>query len=229
MYPAVPAPPPQPGESNPKRVIMHKTGRIAMAVAVLLFSCAPATHYPIHVRYAPEGEGPQPSAELKGHVVTVARFTDKRGLDDPTIIGTRTKRNRKTVPFVSSQGEPATTITEAFETYLFTKGYTVRGETPQWDLELHTIEPRWGDWVIGGSIEQLSVEVKSYVRTVYECKLALRVVIASIKDKKTSHQHQINLSSSYTTVNFRATTAERMINKLIAQAIEQTLGDLEKQ
>lgn len=208
---------------------MNKTGLIAMVVVVLLFACAPVTYYPIHVRYAPDGEGPQAKTGLKGHVLTVAGFIDKRGLDDPTIIGTRTKRNRKTIPFVSSQGEPSANITEAVETYLFKKGYTVRGETPHWDLELHTIEPRWGDWVIGGSIEQLSVEVKSHVGTVYECKLNLRVVVASIKDKKTIHQHKINLSSSYTTVNFRTRTAERMINKLIAQAIEHTLEDLEKQ
>jgi hypothetical protein len=208
-----------------KRVIMHKIGLMVMAAVVLSFACAPVTHYPIHVRYVPEGEGSQAKTALTGQVVTVARFIDKRGLDDPAVIGTRTKRNRKTVPFVSSQGD----ITEAVETYLFTKGYTVRGETPQWDLELSTIEPRWGDWVIGGAIEQLSVEVTSHVRTVYECTLTLKLVVASIQDTKSIREHQINLSSSYTTAIFRATTAERMINKLIKQAIEHTLEDLEKQ
>jgi hypothetical protein len=208
---------------------MHKIGLIAMAVVVLVFACAPKTHYPIHVRYTPEEAGPQTKTALTGHMVTVARFIDERGLDDPTIIGTRTKRNRKTVPFVSSQGEPAAKITEAVETYLFNKGYTIRGENPRWDRELHTIDPRWGDWVIGGAIEQLSVEVASTVRTVYECTLVLKVAIARIEDKKTIREHTINLSSSYTTGIFRSTTAERMINKLIAQAIEQTLEDLEKQ
>jgi hypothetical protein len=208
---------------------MKTIGLIATGITVFLFACAPITKYPIHLRYAPEGGGPQAKTELKGHVVTVAAFIDNRGLDDPTIIGTRTQSNRKAVPFVSIQGEPSANITEAVETYLFTKGYTVRGETPQWNLELHTIEPRWGDWVIGGSIEQLSVEVKSHVRTVYECTLSLRVVIASIKGNKIIRKHPINLTSSYTTVSFRVTTAERMINKLIAQAIENTLEDLEKQ
>jgi hypothetical protein len=208
---------------------MKTIGLITTGIAALLFACTPITQYPIYLHYAPEKEGPQAKTELKEHVVTVARFIDNRALEDPRIIGTRTKRNRKTAPFVALQGEPSITITEAAETYLFTKGYTVRGETPQWNLELHTIEPRWGDWVIGGSIEQLSLEVKSHVRTVYECTLSLRVVIASIKGKETIREHPIDLSSSYTTVGFRATTAERMINKLIAQAIERTLGDLEKQ
>jgi hypothetical protein len=209
--------------------MMKTIGLIATGIAALLLACTPITQYPIYLHYAPEKEGPQAKTELKRHVVTVARFIDNRVLEDPRIIGTRTKRNRKTVPFVALQGEPSNTITEAAETYLFTKGYTVRGETPQWNLELHTIEPRWGDWVIGGSIEQLSLEVKSHVRTVYECTLSLRVVIASIKGKETIREHPINLSSSYTTVGFRATTAEQMINKLIAQAIERTLEDLEKQ
>ena len=177
---------------------MHKIGLIAMAVVVLVFACAPKTHYPIHVRYAPEGGAPAQTA-LTGDMVTVASFIDKRGLDNPTIIGTRTKRNRKTVSFVSSQGEPAAKITEAVETYLYNKGYTVRGENPRWDCELHTIDPRWGDWVIGGAIEQLSVEVASTVRTVYECTLVLTMAIARIEDKKTIREHTINLSSSYTT------------------------------
>ena len=208
---------------------MKKIGLIATGIAAFLFACAPITQYPLHLRYAPEGEGPQVKTELKGYVVTVARFIDNRELDDPTIIGTRTQSNREAVPFVSVQGEPSANITKAFETFLFKKGYTVREEITQWDFELHTIEPQWGDWVIGGTIEQLSVEVESHVRTVYECTLSLRVVIASITGNKIIRKHPINLSSSYTTVSFRATTAERIINKLIAQAIENTLEDLEKQ
>jgi hypothetical protein len=209
---------------------MHnKMSLIVMGVAFFLFACAPKTQYPIHVRYVPQEGKPQAKTAPAGQMVTVARFIDTRGLDDPSIIGTRTKRNRKTVPLVSSEGEPAAKITEAVETYLFPKGYTVRGETPQWNLELSTIDPRWGDWVIGGAIEQLSVDVASHVRTVYECTLTLKVAIASTGNTKTIREHQINLSSSYTTAIFRATTAERMINKLISQAIEHTLEDLEKQ
>ena len=207
---------------------MNKIGLIAMAVVVLVFACAPKTHYPIHVHYGPQGGEPQGTTAPAGQMVTVASFIDARGLDDPTIIGTRTKRNRKTVSFVSSPGEPSDNITEAVKTYLFTRGYTVRGETPRWNRELHTIDPRWGDWVIGGAIEQLSVEVASTVRTVYECTLVLKVTIARIEDEKTIREHTVNLSSSYATGIFRATTAERMINKLIAQAIEHTLEDLEK-
>lgn len=208
---------------------MNKIGLIAMSVVVLVFACAPKTHYPINVHYAPQGGEPQAKTALAGQMITVAKFIDARGLDNPRIIGTRTKRSRKTVPFVSSQGEPADNITEAVKTYLFSRGYTVRGETPRWDRELDTIDPRWGDWVIGGAIEQLSVEAASTVRTVYECTLVLKVAIARIEDKKTIREHTINLSSSYATGIFRTTTAERMINKLIAQAIEQTLEDLEKQ
>jgi hypothetical protein len=206
---------------------MHKMRLIVMVVVVFLFACAPKTHYPIHVHYIPQEGEPQPKTAPAGQMVTVARFIDTRGLDDPTIIGTRTKRNRKTVPLVSSEWDPAAKITEAVEMYLFSKGYTVRGETPQWDLKLSTIEPRWGNWVIGGVIEQLSVDVASHVRTVYECTLTLKVAIASTGDTKTIREHTINLSSSYTTAIFRATTAERMINKLISQAIDHTLEDLE--
>ncbi|MBW2038344.1 MAG: hypothetical protein JRI46_01920 [Deltaproteobacteria bacterium] len=207
---------------------MKKMGLITMGVAALLLACATVSTYPIHLRYVPEKEPPQVSTELRGKVITVTTFGDNRGVADLRTIGTRVDSEGKETPFVSSREAPSANVTKAFKTYLFKKGYTVRGETPGWGLDSQTISPEWGGWVIGGSLEELSVEVKSYVRTFYECKLKLRVVVADVKEKKVRYNQTIELSSSYKTVTFRLKTAERMINKLLAEAIERTLVDLEK-
>lgn len=165
---------------------------------------------------------------LKEKVVTVAKFADNRGVTDPRIIGTRVDSEGKEIPFVSSKGRLAANVTKAFKAYFFNRGYTVRGESPDWDLNPQNSSPKWGDLVVGGSIEELSVEVKTYVRTHYECKIKLRVVIADVKEKRNLYTEKIELSSSYKGAVFRLKTAERMINDILAEAIERTLADLDK-
>lgn len=202
---------------------------MALGAAALLLACAQWSTYPIHLRYAPDKEPPHVSARFSGKVVTVAIFADNREVADLRVIGDRVDYEGRESSFVSSRGTPSTNVSEAFKTFLFKKGYTVRGKIPKWDYDPQTVSPEWGDWVIGGSIEELSIVVKSHVRTFYDCKLTLRVVVADVKEKKGIYKEKINLSSSYKTVTFRLGTAERVVNKLLAQAIEKTLADLEKE
>jgi hypothetical protein len=144
-------------------------------------------------------------------------------------IGLRTKPNGITIPFTYSGERPEVMIAQVVRLSLFQKGYQVRPEIPQWDLNPQTAQQGWGDWVMGGAIEGLSVEAKSSIlRTVYECTLKLKVVVADVRDKEGIVQQTEELSSSYRTFFFRSSTAERMVNKLIAQAIESSLADIEK-
>jgi hypothetical protein len=222
-------PPSQPVGSNPKEVIMNKTVLIATAVVVLLFSCAPITQYPIHLRYAPEGERPQPSAELKGHVVTVTSLRDNRSVSDREILGQWVDNKDKVIPFVSSHGSPATSVTRAFEAYLSQRGYTVRGEPRSWDLNPQSISPKWGDWVIGGSIEELSVEARAEgVKVIYDYKLKLTVVVADVTEKKKKYEDTLESSASDERAAFSPTAAERKINKMLTEAVERMLDHIEK-
>jgi hypothetical protein len=208
---------------------MNKIGFIAMGVVTLLFACAPITQYPIQLRYVPQEEHAQTKEKLKAKVITVAAFRDKRGMADPRAIGMRVKCNGKKIPFLTSEERADVEITQAMKGYLSQKGYTVREETPQWDLNSQTAQQEWGNWVIGGAIEEFSVEVKSsFLRTVYECTLKLRVAATDVRKKKEMFQETIELSSSYKTFGFRLETAERMVNKLIAKAVESALADIEK-
>jgi hypothetical protein len=202
---------------------------IAVAAATLSFACAPITQYPIHLRYAPEGEYAQIPEKPQAKVITVAAFFDRRDIADLHTIGLRTKPNGMTIPFTYSGERPEVMIAQAFRLYLFHKGYQVRPGTPQWDLNPQTAQQAWGDWVVGGAIEGLTVEAKSsFLRTVYKFTLKLKVVAANVREKDGILQQTVELSSSYSTFAFRSSTAERMINKIIAQAIESSVADIEK-
>jgi hypothetical protein len=209
-------------------MIMKKIGLIATGIAIILFACAPITQYPVHLRYAPEGEGPQKKAGLKEVVVTITSLRDNRGVTNQEILGQWVDNEDKVIPFVSSQGSPATSITKAFETYLSKKGYTVRQEPQSWDLKPQSISPGWGDWVIGGSIEELSVEARAQgVRIIYNFKLKLMVVVADVASGN-KYEDTLESSSSYERAVFSPTAAERKINSMLAEAVERTLADIEK-
>ncbi len=197
---------------------------------IFVCSCAPVTMHPIHLRYAPEQALPQRDEKLKDKTITVTAFADARGATDQAIIGIRVDLEDKEIPFVSSPGNPAVEVTRAFKTYLSQKRYTVRGETPVWNLDPQGISQEWGDLVIGGSIEELSLMVKSQdVRVVYECKLKLKVAVVDVEKRIHKYRETIESSSSYQSATFYVRTAEKRINKLLTQAVESALRDLEKE
>jgi len=209
--------------------IMHTIGCMIIGAALFTFACAPITQYPIHLRYAPEGKVPPASAERLVNVVTVTAFADNRDVSDPEILGQWVDNDDKVTPFVSSKGNPATNVAQAFETCLSQKGYTVRGEAGGWDLRPETIRPGWGDLVIGGSIEELSVNARAEgIRIIYECKLKLIVGVADAKARKSIYEDTVELSFSYERVTFSRAFAEQKTNKMLTKAVEQALDDMEK-
>jgi hypothetical protein len=210
--------------------IMHTIGWMAIGAAVFTFACAPTTQYPIHLRYAPEGNVPPASAERLGNVVTVTAFADNRDVSDQKLLGQWVDNDDKVIPFVSSKGNPATNVTRTVETHLSQKGYTVRGEPGGWDLRPETIRPGWGDLVVGGSIEELSVNARAEgIRIIYECKLQLLVGVADVKARKSIYEDTVELSFSYDRVTFSRAFAERKTNKMLTKAVEQALDDMEKE
>ena len=97
--------------------IMSTIAWMAIGAAIFTFACAPLTQYPIHLRYTPEGTVPPASAEHKGSVITVTAFADNRDGADQMLLGQWVDNDDKVIPFVSSQGDPATNVARACETY----------------------------------------------------------------------------------------------------------------
>jgi hypothetical protein len=200
-----------------------------MVVTTLVFACAPVIQYPIHLRYVSEKENALMPEKPQAKVITIAAFYDRRDIANLYTIGLRTKHNGITIPFTYSGERPEVMIAQAVRLALFHQGYQVRPGTPQWDLNPQTVQQAWGDWVIGGAIEDLSIEAKSSIlRTIYTCTFKLRVVAANVRQKESILQQTVELSSSYTTAVFRSSTAERIVNKIITQAIESSIADIEK-
>jgi len=209
---------------------MKKIVGIVMGAVIFTFACAPITQYPIHLHYAPEGTVPPASAEQKGNVITVTAFADNRDVADQAILGQWIDNDDKVIPFVSSKGDPATNVARACETYLSKKGYAVRGEPGKWNLRPETISPAWGDLVIGGSIEELSVNARAEgVKVIYDCKLKLIVGVGNVKGQKSIYENTVELSFSYDRVTFSRSFAERKTNKMLAKAVEQALEEMEKE
>jgi hypothetical protein len=203
---------------------------IVMGAAALSFACAPITHYPIHLRYVPEGNVPPASEEHKGSVITVTAFADNRGVADRATLGQWVDNDDEVIPFVASEGDPATNVARAFETYLFKKGYTVRMAHEGWDLRPETIRPAWGDLVVGGSIEELSVNARAEgIKVVYDCKLKLIVGVGDVKEHKSMYKNTVELSFSYDRVTFSRSFAEQKTNKMLTKAVEQALEEMEQQ
>jgi hypothetical protein len=162
-------------------------------------------------------------------VITIAAFYDRRDIANLYTIGLRIKHNGITIPFTYWGERPEVMIAQAVRLTLFHQGYQVWPGTPQWDLNPQTVQEAWGEWVVGGAIEDLSIEAKSSIlRTIYTCTFKLRVAAANGRQKESILQQTVELSSSYTTAVFRSSTAERMFNKIIAQAIESSVADIEK-
>lgn len=210
--------------------IMQRIGWMAIGAAVFTFACAPITQYPIHLHYAPEGTVPPASAEQKANVITVTAFADNRDVSDQKTLGQWVDNEGKVIPFVSSEGDPATNVARAFETYLSRKGYTVRREHERWDLRPETIRSGWGDVVIGGSIKELSVNARAEgIKVTYECRLTLIVGVGDAKGHKGIYENTVELSFSYARANFSRSFAEKKTNKMLTKAVEQALDDMEKE
>jgi hypothetical protein len=207
--------------------MMKRIAFITIGAAVVLCSCAPITQYPIQLRFIPNAGYTQEKPQTK--VITVAAFRDTRGITDPRDIGMRIKSDGIKIPFVTVGERTDVETTQAMKGYLLQKGYTVREETPQWDLNSQNVRQDWGDWVIGGTIDNFTLTVKSsFFKTFYEGTLKLKVVVVDVRQKREMLQETIELSSSYKTVAFRLETADRIINKLIARAVESALTNMEK-
>ena len=212
------------------KTIMQRIGWMAIGAAVFTFACAPITQYPIHLHYTPEGTVPPASAEQKANVITVTAFADNRDVPDHEILGQWVDNEGKGIPFVSSQGDPATNVARAFETYLLKKGYTVRREQAGWNLRPETIRSGWGDVVIGGSIEELSVNARAEgIKVTYECKLTLLVGVGDVNKPKGTYENTVELSFIYERANFSRSFAEKKTNRMLTKAVEQALDDMEQE
>ena len=196
---------------------------------VCLASCTPRVSYPLYLHYRGSGEISASQGASAPHLITVAAFQDQRPVENKAIIGHRVGLDGEKVHFISSGGYPGEAVTAAFRDYCTRRGYTVGHDSPPWGLDPADVAAHWGDWVVGGTIEELLVLVKTeHLMAVYECRLAVAVVMMKRIEQEEVFRERIALSSSKKEPLFSVNTAQEMINSLLTQAVDETMGGLAK-
>ena len=190
-------------------------------LASSLVSCAGTSNYPITLSYQPLKQ----YEKTGGVPVAVALLSDKRQVADKRIIGKKENRT----PFISLLDEPAEVLSKGFASYLENRGYKVRRINEVWDGNLQSLNPDWGNIVVGGTLDDISLNVTgNLVKTEYLYSIKFTLCIADSKTRELLHKETFGVSSSYLTVPFSREKAEELMNTALSEAVERGLGDIDK-
>jgi hypothetical protein len=159
---------------------------------------------------------------VKKGKISVALFNDKRNVADKRSVGVREDDNIK---FISLSGEPSSAVSNAFVTYLESRGYEAVPINEAWDGNVQSLKTDWGNMVVGGDIEKFDITVTGgFPKVKYICSVTLYVRMADPKTKTILHQERVEADLSYETVDFSRAKAEEQMNKALAEAVESSLS-----
>ncbi len=197
------------------------------AIIVFLFlvssmvSCASTSNYPITLSYQPLKQ----YEKTGGVPVAVALLSDKREVADKRVIGK--KEDGKA--FISLLGDPAEALSKGFVSYLENRGYKVSRTNEAWDGNLQSLNPDWGNIVVGGTLDGIDLNVTgNLVKTDYSYSVKFTLCIADARTRELLHKEKIEVSSSYVTVPFSRGKAEELINTALSDGVERGLADINK-
>jgi hypothetical protein len=194
---------------------------VFLFLASSLVSCASTLNYPIMLSYQPLKQ----YEKTGGVPVTVALLSDQRKVADKRIIGKKENRT----PFLSLLGEPAEALSKGFTSYLENRGYKVSSTNQVWDGSLQSLNPDWGNIVVGGTLDDIALNVTgNLVKTEYRYSLKFTLCFADAKTRELLHKEQFEVSSSYVTFPFSREKAEELMNTALSDAVERGLADINK-
>ena len=197
------------------------------AILLLTVGCAPSLYH-IDVRYVPTKRLPQADAAVKKETLTVANFRDLRTIDDPLKVGYVLKPQGKKIYILPSQTKIPDAVTAGVREYFHQAGYSVSGVKPEWDLREETIDPAWGNLLVGGVINKLEVvcddsEPLSPVKT-YSAVVNLGITFADVARKRIVYRTSVEGSASLKDVSFSVEKLEGQLNGALADVIERLLA-----
>ncbi len=209
------------GQARKKRGDKQMKRAFVLFVFVLA-SCASVANYPITLSYPPAKQ----HDKATGSTIAVALLADKRGVADKRSIGIRDNETA----FITLLDEPSAALAKAFAGYLENREHAVNKLDTVWDGTVQTLKPEWGNAVIGGVLEDFSINVKSssLVKTEYICSVKLTLMFADALSKEIRHQERFEVSTSYVTVNFSREKAEELINSALSDTVERALSNVDR-
>lgn len=192
-------------------------------VVLCIMSCAPVSLYTIDLRYSPATtSASQVTEKSKEFRVTVARFNDARNVEDKLVVGTVVNPDGKKIPVLPKYTKPVDVLLKGIQAYLENRGYDVSSETPEWDLTKESIDKRWGDVLIGGTIDDLEVVcLKGTLVKKYSTKVKLTVFFADVKRQKMFYKIAVETKPSLEHVRFSEEVLAKQINGGLTEAIEK--------
>ena len=194
---------------------------VLLFLAFCLTSCASTTDYPLTLLYKPL----KPQYEKTGAgMITVATVSDKRPVTNKRMLGTVDGAE-----FVALSDDPASALSKGFAVYLVNRGYTVNRTDEVWDGDIKSIKPDQGNFLIGGTLDDLSINVKKQLlKTEYDCSVKFTLSIANATTKELLHREKFDVTTSYVTLPFNTDEAEEKINNALSEGVEKGLADIGK-
>lgn len=191
--------------------------------AFYLISCAPVSLYTIDLRYSPKTTSTSQVAKKGGDfVVTVARFKDERNVEDKLVIGAVVKSDGVKIPVLPKYTKPVDAVLKGIQSCMEDRGYTVSSETPEWNLREEDIGERWGDILVGGSIDDFEVVcLKGFPVRKYSTKVRFTVYFADVKRQKIFYKISVETKPSLEHIRFSEEMIAEQINGGLTEAIEK--------
>jgi hypothetical protein len=198
---------------------MTRHSRMAAALAVVLAgACATSLPHRLDLRYDANPADPVPGAPRL--IVGLAPTHDARGLADPGAIGRRVTMDNQVEPMIPAGGRPEALVTEALRTRLTGAGYTVR-QVAAWDLRPETLDPSWGDLVVGSELLDFWTEAKSESLrpTRIDSRARVRLVVGSPQEGRILWTNTVESASQQDVTRFTPSAAAANANEALGSTI----------
>jgi len=186
-----------------------------------LIGCTPKI-YNVDLRYHPTKNIAPAFADGRKFTVTVARFIDRRTIDDTLLLGRVITSGGTSTPVLPRYVKAPDAVADALRKLLVQSGFNVSPEKTVWDQQEKTILPGWGTILIGGAIDELDVTCLDNIPIKkYSARARVTLVFADVQKKKIFYRVSSESSSSLEHIVFSEEKLESQINGVLAEAMEK--------
>lgn len=201
----------------------HAARPLVIALSLIIVCAGCATSYSVALRYRPQGPAKAPEPPQPDGMFCACIFSDMRAyLTSKQQVGVRVTADGTEVPINSTALLPGYAVAEAVKACLFSRGCSVYGGLPAWDLKPESTEKHWGRFAIGGSIDMFEARAwEDMGLTRYRTQIKLRVTVAAIPGRRIIYRTVVDAGTSLQHVYFSETLMQREINRALSSAIER--------
>lgn len=205
--------------------IMHKRDvlpfMLMLSLTLLCAGCA--TSYSVALRYRPQEPAKTNAPPQPDGMFSACIFSDMRAyLTSKRQVGLRITADGAEVPINSTALLPGYAVAEAIKACLFSRGCSVYGGLPAWNMQPESTERQWGRFAIGGIIDEFEARAwEDMGLTRYRTQIKLRVTVADVPGRRIIYKTVVDASTSLQHVYFSEALMQREINRALSAAIER--------